>query len=77
MMDPPRSEEKAGSVPAATSPPRMPRWVKWPLIVLGVLIALFLVLRFFGVEHGPGRHSPGGDPPASVAPGGHQPGGGH
>jgi hypothetical protein len=65
-------------VPGATSPPRMPRWVKWPLVILGVLIALFLVLRFFGLEHGPGRHTPGdGTPPATVAPGGHQPGGGH
>jgi hypothetical protein len=60
------------------SPPRMPGWVKWPAIIVGVLILLFVVLRFFGIEHGPGRHGPGNDsPPASVAPGGHVPGGGH
>lgn len=54
----------------------MPGWVKWPGIILGVLIAVFLVLRFFGIEHGPGLHRPGGNTPAT-APGGHAPGGGH
>jgi uncharacterized protein involved in cysteine biosynthesis len=35
---------------------QMPRWVKWPAIVFGVLIVVGLALRFFGVEHGPGMH---------------------
>jgi hypothetical protein len=60
------------------SPPRMPGWVKWPAIILGVLILLFVALRFFGVEHGPGLHGPGrGSLPASVAPGDHSRGGDH
>jgi hypothetical protein len=70
----------AGNHAGGGSPPRMPRWVKWPAIILGLLIALFLVLRLLGVDgpgqHGPGRHMPGGgNPPASVP--GHAPGGGH
>lgn len=80
MTDPHRSTETAdvAAGPDSGSPPRMPRWVKWPAIFLGVLVVLFLVLRFLGVEHGSGRHRPGGDrPPASVTPGGHAPGGGH
>ncbi|HEX6686861.1 MAG TPA: hypothetical protein VF062_29110 [Candidatus Limnocylindrales bacterium] len=36
--------------------PRMPGWVKWPGIMLAALIVVFLVLRLFGVEHGPGMH---------------------
>ncbi len=36
----------------------MPRWVKVSLIVVGVLVAAFLILKVAGVggEHGPGRH---------------------
>jgi hypothetical protein len=47
----------------------MPRWVKVSLIVVGALIALFVVLQLAGVggNHGPGRHSGGGgaETPAS------------
>ena len=67
----PDTSSSVGAVPDPGAPPRMPRWVKWPMIILGVLIALFLVLRLFGVEHGPGRHAPG-DQPAGT-PGVHAP----
>jgi ABC-type sulfate transport system permease subunit len=44
----------------------MPRWVKWSLIVIGLLLLLLLVvLPLFGVQHGPGRHALG--EPAQVA----------
>ena len=69
-----------GAAPDRGPPPRMPRWVKWPAVIVGVLILLFLVLRFTGLagEHGPGRHLPGGDvPPASVPADDHTPRGGH
>ncbi|HCT76293.1 MAG TPA: hypothetical protein DGG94_06375, partial [Micromonosporaceae bacterium] len=66
----------AGNDSGGGSPPRMPGWVKWPAIILGVLIALFLVLRLFGVEHGPGQHMPGGGNPPASAPS-HAPAGGH
>jgi len=38
----------------------MPRWVKWPAIAVGVLVLVLVVLRLFGIEHGPGLHTPGG-----------------
>jgi hypothetical protein len=36
----------------------MPRWVKVSLIVVGIVIALFVVLQLAGVggRHGPSRH---------------------
>ena len=81
MTDPRGSsptDDASGVAPDRGSPPRMPRWVKWPVIVIGVLVLLFLVLRFFGIEHGPGRHMPGGETsPAGVTPGGHAQMGGH
>lgn len=51
------------------APPRMPRWVKVPAIVLGILVLIFVILQLTGVggDHGPGRHLPGGDSsPAGV-----------
>lgn len=48
------------------SPPRMPRWVKAAVIIVGVVLALFVVLKLTGVggAHGPGRHMSGpGTPP--------------
>jgi hypothetical protein len=78
MADPPRTTETGTSTEAhGARPPRMPGWVKWPAIVLGILILLFLTLRLFGIQHGPGQHVPDGDRPATVVPGGHAPGGGH
>lgn len=66
----------AGNESGEGSPPRMPGWVRWSAIILGVLIALFLVLRLFGVEHGPGQHMPGGGNSPAGAPG-HDPADGH
>jgi hypothetical protein len=40
------------------APPRMPRWVKIPAIVIVVLVVLFIGLRVAGFEHGPGQHGP-------------------
>ncbi|MBT2370281.1 hypothetical protein J7E88_34670 [Streptomyces sp. ISL-10] len=36
----------------------MPRWVKWPAIIIGIVVLLFVVLKLtgHGGEHGPGRH---------------------
>jgi hypothetical protein len=57
------------AVPDRGSPPRMPRWVKWSLIVVGVLLLLLLVvLPLFGVQHGPGRHAQSDPVPATTAP---------
>jgi hypothetical protein len=51
-------------------PPRMPGWVKWPAIVLGVLVLVFIGLTVLGIEHGPGLHSPGGgNGPGTPSPG--------
>ncbi|MEV4334105.1 hypothetical protein AB0K02_26845 [Streptomyces sp. NPDC049597] len=40
----------------------MPRWVKWPAIVIAAVVLLFLVLKLtgHGGEHRPGRHMSGG-----------------
>ncbi len=61
------------SPPDRGSPPRMPRWVKWPGIILGILVLLLVLLRLAGVEHGPGLHTPGD---RSTEQQGHMPGGG-
>jgi hypothetical protein len=37
----------------------MPRWVKWPAIVLGFLIIVLVGSKLLGIQHGPGMHSPG------------------
>ena len=57
-------------------PPGRPRWVKVSLLVALAIIVLFVVLQFVGgVDHGPGRHTGGDDPPSSVNEddGGHRP----
>jgi hypothetical protein len=78
MIDTPRSPDDIDAVPERESPPRTPRWVKWSVIVVGVLVLLLLSLPLLGVQHGPGRHLPGGDAiPASTAPGAITPNGGH
>lgn len=63
------------------SPPRpaTPRWVKVAGGVLAALVVLVLVLLLSGGEHGPGRHTGGGDAPAATQPGPHTgpPAGGH
>ncbi|MQA63466.1 MAG: hypothetical protein GEU86_18715 [Actinophytocola sp.] len=57
MTDPPAPDSDH------ETPPRMPRWVKVPAMVLGILILVFVILQLTGVggDHGPGRHLPGGD----------------
>jgi hypothetical protein len=50
----------------------MPRWVKISAIVVGVLLAVFLVLQLTGLagEHGPGRHFSGsGESPSGTVVG--------
>jgi hypothetical protein len=44
------------------TPPRMPRWVKVTVIVVGVLVVAFVMLQLSGAggQHGPGRHTLGG-----------------
>jgi hypothetical protein len=79
VADSPRYND-TGTRPDQESPPGMPRWVKWPAIIIGILIVVFVVLQLTGIggEHGPGRHGPGGDTRSSVAPTGvQQPGGDH
>ena len=53
------------------APPGMPRWVKVSLAVVGILIAVFLLLRLTGLagEHGPGRHMSGQGAMVTTAPG--------
>jgi hypothetical protein len=38
----------------------MPRWVKVFVIIVIVLVVAFIVSRLFGVQHGPGLHTPPG-----------------
>jgi cytochrome b561 len=67
MNDRSRFPEEIDAVPDRGSPPRMPRWVKWSLIVIGILLLLLLVvLPLVGVQHDPGMHS-AGDPAPVVA----------
>lgn len=46
----------------------MPRWVKMSGLVVGALVAIFVVAQLLGVggDHGPGRHGGGDDPPAGM-----------
>jgi hypothetical protein len=54
------------------TPPRMPGWVKWPGLVIGILVVVFVGLRLLGVQHGPGMHMPN-TPAGTHAPGGSHP----
>ncbi len=64
--------------PNPDTPPRAPRWVKVLAVIVGclALLALILVWTGLGGEHGPGRHTGTGVPPAvgvtaeEIAPGG-------
>jgi hypothetical protein len=71
MVEPMRSDDEGAGTADRDSPPGMPRWVKWSLVVVAVLIVAVVVSVLVGVRHGPGMHSPGGGSPTSVAPGGH------
>jgi hypothetical protein len=50
--------DTADAAPDRRSTGGMPLWVKISLIVVGILIALFVVLNLTGRggQHGPGRH---------------------
>lgn len=51
--------------PGRGSPPRLPRWLKLSGIIAGVLVLAAVAVMFIaGGDHGPGRHTPGGDAPA-------------
>lgn len=60
--------------PPGSQPPPRPRWVKVSAIIAAVLIVgVVLVMALAGGDHGPGRHTPGGDdaghtPPVQHAP---------
>ena len=76
MLDAPHSDDQARVAGDRGSPPGMPRWVKWSIVVVTVMIVAFVVSASLGVRHGPGMHTPG-ETPTSGAPGGHAPGGNH
>ncbi|SMD25170.1 hypothetical protein [Kibdelosporangium aridum] len=48
-----------------------PRWVKWSVIVVGVLVLIVVVLQLTGLggQHGPGQHLPGSQVQPSVGVG--------
>jgi hypothetical protein len=48
--------------------PRMPGWVKWPALAIGVLVVALVVMRLLGIQHGPGMHMPS-SPTGTHAPG--------
>ena len=43
-----------------SQPPPRPVWVRVSLIVVLVVLAVVVVVAIADVEHGPGRHLPGG-----------------
>lgn len=46
--------------------PGLPRWVKWTLVVILVLVTILVVVRLVGGgNHGPGRHMSAPAPAAS------------
>ncbi len=80
MTDRTQRPEEAVSDPNDGSPVAastgMPRWVKVSLIVVGVLIAVFLILKVAGLGggHGPSRHmGPDRDDTKSSETGAHTP----
>jgi hypothetical protein len=69
MTDQRRNPERDDS--DGGSPPRMPRWVKIAVIVVGALVLVLITLQLTGAggQHGPGRHALGGTGTAAdVAP---------
>jgi hypothetical protein len=60
----PRTDDDHGT------PPRMPRWVRVAVIIVGLLVLLFVVLQLTGIggEHGPRRHVSGPSTPAVATP---------
>jgi hypothetical protein len=84
MADPPPypasngdTGDDTGGGPDRGSTSSTPRWVKVFGIIGGILVLLVVIMMLIGGEHGPGRHTPSGDAPASSATedasGGHAP----
>jgi hypothetical protein len=64
MTDPTHNQgADAGPGIGRGSPPRMPRWLKWPTIIILALVLLFVILQLTGVgggmDHGPGAPAGG------------------
>ena len=72
MADPtpyPDTGDDTGVGPDRGSPTGTPRWVKVFGIIALVVVVLFVVVMLIGGgEHGPGRHSPSGDPIGQTPP---------
>lgn len=51
MVDPANPWEQTSD-----NPPPRPRWVKGLLIAVLLVVAVLVVLKVAGVEHGPSRH---------------------
>ena len=61
--------DQTGVAPPSGSPPPRPGWIKVLAIVVAVVVVVVLVKSFSGgMEHGPGRHLPGGGDPAGHTP---------
>ena len=75
----PGTDDDSGVRPTADRPPSTPRWVKVFGIIVIVVVLLVIAMMFIGGgEHGPNRHSLGGDTPsASLAEGQVPPEGGY
>lgn len=70
-LPPNPGSDDTGVRPESGTTPGMPRWVKVSGIViigLALLAAIVLLTGLGGGDHGPGRHSGGGEaPPAGVS----------
>jgi hypothetical protein len=70
MTEPASNEtgHRAADMHETEKPPGIPRWLKWSLVVVVLLIVLALVIsQLAGIRHGPGQFGPGqhGMAPAS------------
>jgi hypothetical protein len=70
MTDADSTETPPTGPAAAARPPGVPRWVKVTGVVVLLLVAILVVSKFAGVEHGPGRHSGSDDSPGQTQPAG-------
>jgi hypothetical protein len=71
MADPPAypDTDDTGVGPDRGAPPGMPRWVKvFGIIALVAALLFVVVMLISGGEHGPWRHTSGGEAAAAEAP---------